>query len=68
MPRGFFEFKAVTGCMVLVCEQVAVAGVVVSGGPPTPVAAEVVAEGIVRAIEKAETLAGVSAAKDAGKC
>jgi len=31
-------------------------------------AAEVVAEAIARAIEKAETLAGVPAAKDVGKC
>jgi L-aminopeptidase/D-esterase-like protein len=32
------------------------------------VAAEVVAEAVVRAIQKAETLAGVPAAKDIGKC
>jgi L-aminopeptidase/D-esterase-like protein len=31
-------------------------------------AAEVVAEAIVRAIQKAETLAGVPAAKDVNKC
>jgi L-aminopeptidase/D-esterase-like protein len=56
MKTGHYTDKqAVTGSTVILCEQGATA-------------AEVVAEAIVRAVQKAETLAGVPAAKDVVKC